>query len=94
MKGMDFFRFSFFRRARIIPHNDINELGQYADLVVLPRHYFTMDVGKIKNLESALTIVNGKVVYAAGRYQSLSPQLPAISPAWSPVMFYGGYQNK
>ena len=67
--------------------------GQYADLVILPRDYFTIDVEKIKNLESELTIVNGKVVYAAGPYQSLSPLLPAISPAWSPVRFYGGYQN-
>jgi predicted amidohydrolase YtcJ len=68
--------------------------GQYADLVILPRDYFTMDVEKIKNLESELTIVNGKVVYAAGPYQALAPQLPAISPSWSPVRYYGGYQNK
>ena len=68
--------------------------GQYADLVMLPRDYFTMDVEKIKNLESELTIVNGKVVYAAGPYQALAPQLPAVSPSWSPVKYYGGYQNK
>ncbi len=68
--------------------------GQYADLVILPRDYFTMDVEKIKNLESELTIVNGKVVYAAGTYQALAPQLPAISPSWSPVKTYGGYQNR
>lgn len=68
--------------------------GQYADLVILPRDYFTMDVEKIKNLESELTVVNGKVVYAAGPYQALAPQLPAVSPSWSPVNFYGGYQNK
>jgi predicted amidohydrolase YtcJ len=68
--------------------------GQYADLVILPRDYFTMDVEKIKNLESELTIVNGKVVYAAGPYQALAPQLPAISPSWSPVKSYGGYQNR
>jgi predicted amidohydrolase YtcJ len=68
--------------------------GQYADLVVLPRDYFSMDVEKIKDLESVLTVVNGKVVYAAGQYQALAPQLPAISPDWSPVKYYGGYQNK
>jgi predicted amidohydrolase YtcJ len=68
--------------------------GQYADLVILPRDYFTMDVEKIKNLESELTIVNGKVVYGSGQYQSLAPPLPAISPNWSPVKFYGGYQSK
>lgn len=68
--------------------------GQYADLVILPRDYFTMDVEKIKNLESELTIVNGNVVYAAGPYQALAPQLPAVSPGWSPVKYFGGYQNK
>ena len=68
--------------------------GQYADLVVLPRDYFTMDIEQVKNLESELTIVNGKVVYAAGAYEALAPQLPAISPAWSPVKYFGGYQNR
>jgi predicted amidohydrolase YtcJ len=68
--------------------------GQYADLVILPRDYFTMNVEKIKNLESELTIVNGKVVYAAGPYKALAPQLPAVSPSWSPVKYFGGYQNK
>ncbi|MDB5745340.1 MAG: amidohydrolase [Massilia sp.] len=68
--------------------------GQYADLVVLPQDYFSMPLEKIKDLESVLTIVNGKVVYGAGGYQSLAPQLPPVSPAWSPVRSYGGYQNK
>jgi hypothetical protein len=47
--------------------------GQYADLVILPQDYFTMDVEKIKNLEASLTIVNGKVVYAAPEYQQYAP---------------------
>jgi predicted amidohydrolase YtcJ len=68
--------------------------GQYADLVVLPQDYFSIEAEKIKGLESVLTIVNGQVVYGAGAYKSLAPQLPPISPAWSPVKSYGGYQNK
>jgi predicted amidohydrolase YtcJ len=68
--------------------------GQYADLVILPQDYFTMDIEKVKNLESVLTIVNGKVVYAAGEYRALAPALPQIVPSWSPVRFYGGYQNR
>jgi predicted amidohydrolase YtcJ len=68
--------------------------GQYADLALLSRDYFTVDAEQIKDLESVLTIVNGKVVYGAGQYQRLAPQLPPVSPAWSPVAFYGGYQNK
>ena len=68
--------------------------GQYADFVVLPQDYFTIDAEKIKRLESLLTVVNGKVVYGAGPYAPLSPQLPPVSPAWSPVAAYGGYQNR
>jgi predicted amidohydrolase YtcJ len=68
--------------------------GQYADLVVLPKDVFTMDAEGIKRLESVLTIVNGKVVYGAGPYGALAPALPAVSPAWSPVARYGGYQNR
>jgi predicted amidohydrolase YtcJ len=74
-------------KGRILP-------GQYADLVVLPRDYFTMDIEQVKNLESELTIVNGKVVYAAGPFAALAPAMPEISPAWSPVRYFGGYQNR
>lgn len=68
--------------------------GQYADLVILPQDYFSMDVEKIKNLESSLTIVNGKVVYAAPEYQQYAPAKLDVLPDWSPVKYYGGYQNK
>jgi len=68
--------------------------GQYADFVVLPQDYFTMDVEGIKRLESVLTVVNGKVVYGAGPYAPLAPQLPPVSPGWSPVATFGGYQNR
>jgi predicted amidohydrolase YtcJ len=68
--------------------------GQYADFVVLPQDYFTMDAEKIKRLESVLTVVNGKVVYGAGGFAPLAPQLLPVSPAWSPVAVYGGYQNR
>lgn len=68
--------------------------GQYADVVILPQDYFTMDVEKIRNLESSLTIVNGKVVYAAPEYQQYAPAKLDVLPDWSPVKYYGGYQNK
>jgi len=68
--------------------------GQYADLVVLAHDYFTIDAEQIKRLESVLTIVNGKVVYGAGAYAPLAPRLPPVSPAWSPVATFGGYQNR
>jgi len=68
--------------------------GQYADFVVLPQDYFTMEAEGIKRLESLLTVVNGRVVYGAGPYSPLNPQLPPVSPAWSPVAVYGGYQHR
>jgi predicted amidohydrolase YtcJ len=68
--------------------------GQYADIVVLPRDYFAIPAEQIRNLESALTIVNGKVVYAGKDFNALAPALPAVEPEWSPVKTYGGYQNQ
>jgi predicted amidohydrolase YtcJ len=68
--------------------------GRYADLVVLPKDVFTMEAEGIKRLESLLTIVNGKVVYGAGPYEALALALPPVSPAWSPVAAYGGYQAR
>jgi predicted amidohydrolase YtcJ len=68
--------------------------GQYADLVVLPRDYFTMPADGIRKLESVLTIVNGKVVYGAGPFAPLAPASAPVEPAWSPVKAYGGFQNR
>lgn len=69
------------------------EQGQYADMVILNEDYFSVPVDDIRNIHSLLTILNGKVVYAEGTYQSLAPEMPAVIPSWSPVKFYGGYQN-
>ena len=46
---------------------------------------------EIKNLESVLTIVGGKPVYAAEEFAELAPPLPPVLPEWSPVAAYGGY---
>jgi predicted amidohydrolase YtcJ len=40
--------------------------GQLADLVVLSKDYFSVPEEEIKGIESVLTVVDGKVVYAAG----------------------------
>lgn len=68
--------------------------GMYADFTVLSKDYFTIPADDVKDIESLLTVVNGKVVYAAGIYKKLDPQIPEVIPNWSPVKFYGGYQNK
>src|SRR5258705_10352440 len=65
--------------------------GQLADLAVLSSDYFSIPDEEIKNLESVLTIVGGKVVYAAGEFSSMAPPELPVSPDWSPVEKYGGY---
>lgn len=69
------------------------EPGKYADFVLLSDDYFTAPEEKIKTIESVLTVVDGKVVYGAGEFNKLNPQLPEVIPSWSPIKYYGGYQN-
>jgi len=65
--------------------------GQLADLAVLSADYFSVAQDEIKNLESVLTIVGGKPVYAAEEFTELAPPLPPVLPEWSPVAAFGGY---
>jgi predicted amidohydrolase YtcJ len=67
--------------------------GQLADLAVLSSDYFSIPEEEIKNLESVLTIVGGKIVYAAGEYSKMAPPELPVSPDWSPVKQYGGYAS-
>jgi predicted amidohydrolase YtcJ len=69
------------------------EVGKFADLVVLTDDYFSIDEEKIKNIQSVLTIVGGKIVYATNEFQNLAPQSLSITPSWSPVATFGGYYN-
>jgi hypothetical protein len=70
------------------------EAGKLADLVVLSGDYFSMPVDDVKDLESLLTMVGGKVVYGAGPYASLDAPPPPSLPDWLPVRHYGGYHKK
>ena len=47
------------------------EVGKLADLAVLSKDYMTVPVDQIGGIESVLTMVNGRVVYAAGSYKAL-----------------------
>jgi predicted amidohydrolase YtcJ len=47
------------------------EVGKLADLAVLSKDYMTAPIDQIGRIESLLTIVGGKVVYAAGPYRNL-----------------------
>ena len=68
--------------------------GQYADMVILSDDYFSVPDDGVRNIHALLTVVNGRVVYAEGKYSNLAPLMPEAIPAWSPVKFYGGYQDK
>jgi predicted amidohydrolase YtcJ len=67
------------------------KVGMFADLVVLDRDYFSIDDEDIKKIESDLTIVDGKIVYANGDFSSFSPPHIPILPDWSPTNIYNGY---
>ena len=45
--------------------------GKLADLAVLEKDYMTMPVSEIGALTSLLTMVGGRIVYAAGPYRAL-----------------------
>jgi hypothetical protein len=72
------------RKGRLIP-------GQLADLSVLSADYFSIPETDIKALESVLTIVGGKPVYATQEFQRLDPPALPVLPEWSPVAKFGGY---
>jgi predicted amidohydrolase YtcJ len=66
--------------------------GQLADLVIPDRDFFACAEDEIVGTTSLLTMVGGKVVYAAGPFASLDESdIPAAMPDWSPVNAYGGY---
>ncbi|MEP6805886.1 MAG: amidohydrolase family protein, partial [Flavobacterium sp.] len=65
--------------------------GMYADMSIISEDYFTISADKVRNIESDLTIVNGKVVYAAREFKTLDPEIAPVIPDWSPVKYFGGY---
>ncbi|CAN5633292.1 amidohydrolase [soil metagenome] len=75
--------------------NDKGKLakGMYADMAILSGDYFSLQPDDVRQITSLLTIVNGKIVYGAGEYQSYNPSMPPVIPDWSPVKYYGGYQK-
>lgn len=73
-------------------------VGQLADFAVLSADYLSVPEEQIKNIEAVLTVLGGEVVYAAKPFDALGegltpPPLSPVSPAWSPVAHFGGYQR-
>jgi predicted amidohydrolase YtcJ len=63
-RGSAWFDFSEDRRGSLEP-------GKLADLAVLSKDYLKVPVGEVGGIESLLTMVGGRVVYAAGPYGKL-----------------------
>jgi predicted amidohydrolase YtcJ len=47
------------------------EVGKFADLAVLSSDYATVPVAQVGGIESLMTMVDGRVVYAAGPFLAL-----------------------
>ncbi|MFJ7142534.1 amidohydrolase [Pseudomonas protegens] len=67
------------------------KVGQLADLVALSADYFSVEEEAIKWIESLLTVVDGKVVHAAGDFDKLAPPSLPVTPDWSPVVKVPGH---
>lgn len=66
--------------------------GQLADLIVPDRDFFACAESEIADTASDLTMVGGKVVWAAGDFAPLDEAAPPPAmPDWSPVRRFGGY---
>lgn len=68
------------------------QAGQFADLIVPSKDYFTVPEDEISFLTSDLTVVGGRVVYAASDFAPLDDNpLPPAMPDWSPTRTFKGY---
>lgn len=68
------------------------EAGQLADLIVPDKDFFACPEDDISFLVSELTMVGGRIVYAAGGFAELDDNsLPPAMPDWSPARTFKGY---
>lgn len=66
-------------------------VGQLADLMMPDHDFLVCPEDDIAATVSDLTVVGGKVVYAAGDFATLDRPPPPAMPDWSPVRTFGGY---
>ncbi len=82
--------------ARLTGEQDVKGTlreGCYGDLAILSDDFLTVPEDVIPDIESLLTVVGGRIVYATAEYEGLDEAVPPVSPAWSPVARFGGYQS-
>lgn len=61
--------------------------GQYADFVILSDDYFSVPADQIRSIVAELTVVGGKIVYAAGDFKAHDTPPPPASPSWSALNY-------
>jgi len=69
-QGSAWFAFDDDKRGTLAP-------GMLADLAVLSRDYITVPVNEVGGIRSLLTMVGGRIVYAAGEFSALEEATPA-----------------
>ncbi|WP_293868483.1 amidohydrolase [uncultured Alsobacter sp.] len=68
------------------------EAGQFADLIVPSADFLSCPEDQIPFLSSDLTMVGGRMVWAAGDFAALDEgTVPPAMPDWSPVNRFKGY---
>jgi predicted amidohydrolase YtcJ len=72
-------------------HKGMLAEGLFADLAVLSGDYFSVPDEEIKGLSSVLTVMDGRIVHAAGPFREHTPPALPVLPDWSPVSRFGGY---
>jgi predicted amidohydrolase YtcJ len=65
--------------------------GMLADLAVLSADFFSVPEEAIRDIESVLTVVGGKVVFGQAEFTSLGPPPIPVLPDWSPVATVPGH---
>jgi predicted amidohydrolase YtcJ len=70
------------------------QTGQLADLAALSDDYFSVADEAIKHIESVLTVVGGKIVYASDEFSPLAPAALPVLPDWSPVARVPGHYSQ
>jgi predicted amidohydrolase YtcJ len=70
------------------------EAGQFADMIVPDRDFFSCAESEIAGTTSDLTVVGGRIIYGSGDFKALDGMAPPPAmPDWSPVRSFGGYGN-
>jgi predicted amidohydrolase YtcJ len=68
--------------------------GMLADLAVLSSDFFRAEEESIKDIESVLTVVGGRIVYGQSEFSSIAPPPIPVLPDWSPVNIVPGHHRK